>query len=105
MAKNKRDDKKARREQEKAEREAAKATELAAEARRRGVLIGIPILALLTAAALHWGFALTQFAGATLLAGALIWLVVALGFLGSAIPPKNRARASAIDFGNQGRGQ
>ncbi|MCS6799108.1 MAG: hypothetical protein NZ898_11370 [Myxococcota bacterium] len=68
------------------------------------VLSAIPGVALAGAAGLHFGLDEPQLAGATLLAGALLWLTLGLFFLGSNIQPRTRTRPAALDFGNQGRG-
>jgi cation transport ATPase len=104
MSKANREDKKARREREKAEQEEDRAANELRRKRWRAVLIGIPAVAVSGSAVLHFALDESQLAGAILLAGALLWLMVGLFFLGSAIQPKQRTRASALDYGNQGRG-
>ncbi|MBW2465374.1 MAG: hypothetical protein JRH11_27250 [Deltaproteobacteria bacterium] len=85
--------------------------ELAAQAkaetearRRRGRIISasVPVVFLGLAAAAYWGLENPSLAGVTLLGGAGIWLLLALGFLGSGIAPRDRDKAGSIDFGNRG---
>jgi len=82
----------------KAELEAARKR---TEGLRRIVLAGILVLTGAAAAVSYWVFDEPRLAGASLLAGALIWLMVALGFLGSAVRPRDRNRAGSIDYGNK----
>jgi hypothetical protein len=65
------------------------------------VVAVIPIAALGAAAGLYYGMESPSLAGAALLGGALIWLMVGLGFLGSNVRPRDRHRAGSIDFGNR----
>lgn len=69
--------------------------------RRRVIVIAIPILTA-AAAATSW-FYLEQPAltGAAVLAGAMAWLFVGLGFIGSDVTPRDRIRAGSIDFGRK----
>lgn len=100
MGKAKREEKKSKKQNRELEREAAIA-EARAQRRRRVVVASIPILSLAAAAGAYWGLEEPSVAGATLLGGALLWLMVGLGFLGSAVRPRDRHRAGSIDFGNR----
>jgi hypothetical protein len=88
------------------DRELAKEAQAQAEARlRRGRIINIatPCVFIVAAAGFYWGLDNPSLAGATLLGGALIWLMVGLGFVGSQVSPRDRDRAGSIDFGNSRR--
>ncbi len=102
MGKAKRQAKKDR----KKNKELAEQERRAIEARiKRGRMINaaIPLIFLALAAGAYWGLGNPSLAGATLLGGALIWLMVGLGFIGSQVSPRDRDRAGSIDFGNSRR--
>ena len=67
--------------------------------RARIINLSIPVVFLALAAGFYWGLDNPSLAGATLLGGALIWLMVGLGFIGSQVAPRDRDRAGSIDFG------
>lgn len=100
MGKAKREEKKAKKKNRELE-----AQERAAEERarriRKIIVTAIPIIALGLAAGLYYGLESPSLAGAALLGGALFWLMVGLGFLGSNVRPRDRHRAGSIDFGNR----
>lgn len=87
-------------------KELAEQERQAAEARlKRGRMINmaIPVVFIAAAAGCYWGLDNPSLAGATLLGGALIWLMVGLGFIGSQVNPRDRDKAGSIDFGNSKR--
>ncbi len=93
----------------KAKKDRKKNKELAEQERReaearikraRIINAAIPIVFLALAAGAYWGLNNPSLAGATLLGGALIWLMVGLGFIGAQVAPRDRDRAGSIDFGN-----
>jgi hypothetical protein len=100
MGKARRDDKKARKKNRELEAEARAAQERA-QRRRRIIIAAVPIVALAVAAGVYFGLDEPSLAGAALLGGALVWLMVGLGFLGSSVQPRDRHRAGSIDFGNR----
>jgi hypothetical protein len=75
----------------------------ARQKRARIVNVAIPVVFIAVAAGFYWGLDKPSLAGATLLGGALIWLMVGLGFIGSQVSPRDRDRAGSIDFGNRRR--
>ena len=53
--------------------------------------------------AAYFAFDSRSMAGAIALGGAMIWLLVGLGYLGGSVKPKDRGRAGSIDFGQRRR--
>jgi hypothetical protein len=51
--------------------------------------------------ALYFGAKSTQAAAAVGVLGVVVWLAVALGSLGSTVPPRDSTRGGAIDFGKR----
>ena len=98
MGKAMREKKKAR----KADKAIAEAEQLELERkhkRRLALVVAVPVLSGLAAAAAAWGYDRPSLAGAILLGGALVWLAVGLSFIGAQVPRRNRGRAGSIDFG------
>jgi hypothetical protein len=105
MGRAKRADKKARREARRTEEaaafEAADQAKLRARQTRRAIVIGIPVLTLLTAGVLYFVFDEATLAGAALLIGAVIFFGVGLATLGASVQPRQRRGAGSINFGNR----
>ena len=97
--KKRKSEKKARRDAEKAAELAAAAAFASAQARRRKILAAIPVIAGGIAAFLAWGVKDSRLAGVVLLIGGLLFLLVALGTIGSAVTPRDRLKSGSIDFG------
>jgi len=100
MGKARRAEKKARKEDRSLEAEDT-VRQIKAARRRRIVLLVVPVVTLAAAAVCLWEFDLAQVAGAVMLGGFVVWLMLLLGFLGSSIPPRGRSRAGSIDFGSR----
>lgn len=98
-------DKKAEKAERRAEQEALERMAQADAARKRNVLLAIPALMVALASGAWFGLNDRSLAAGVLFAGMVIWLMVALGFLGSAIPPKDRLRANDISYGTKNRRQ
>jgi hypothetical protein len=60
-----------------------------------------PVLVGLLAIGLWLGAKSARAAAITGALGAIVWLTLALGSLGSQVPPRDRNRAGAIDFGKR----
>ena len=71
--------------------------------RRRAIVALIPMLTIVAAVTAYIGFDSRSIAGAIALGGAMIWLLVGLGYLGGAVRPRDRTRAGSIDFGQRKR--
>lgn len=69
--------------------------------RNRIIMAVIPVVFGGAAAVSAFQLERRSLAGAILLAGAMLWLMVALGFVGGQVKPKDRGRAGSIDFGNR----
>ena len=105
MGKAKREAKRARRqargtEAEQAFLEAERAAERARR-RRKIALLAVPALAAAVAGGLYFGLDDGQAAGIALLLGVILFFLVGLGALGSAVPVRDRDRAGSIDFGSR----
>ncbi len=58
-----------------------------------------PVVIVAGAVALYFGAGSSQGAAIVMVLGLIIWLAVALGNLGAQVPPRDRTRPSAIEFG------
>jgi len=103
MAKNKgkKSDKKARKEAERAAREEAERLAKAAAAKRKRILLAIPVLTAAAAAGAYFALENERLVGISVLIGGLLWLMVALGAVGGSIKPRDRLRSGSIDFGTR----
>jgi hypothetical protein len=72
---------------------------------RRGRIVNttVPLVFGALAAGAYWGLDNPSLAGATLLGGAVVWLMLVLGFLGAQVKPRDRDKAGSIDFGHKRR--
>ncbi|MDD9972088.1 MAG: hypothetical protein OXR73_37930 [Myxococcales bacterium] len=95
-----RSDKQRRKEQKRAEKEARAAAERAAAQRRKWVLAGILLVTVGVAVSNQLLGGPRIALGATLLVGTAAFLAVALGALGASVKPRDRTKASNIDYGN-----
>jgi hypothetical protein len=68
---------------------------------RRWVLGALPLLTFSLAAVWYWGLNDPQACGITLLLGGILFLMVALGTLGSGVQARDRHRSGSIDFGRR----
>jgi len=71
------------------------------KARARKFLVGFPMLVAVAAAVVYMLARSGQAAAGTAAIGALVWLAVGLGQLGSSVPPRDVVRPGAIDFGKR----
>ena len=100
MGKAKREAKKARKKDKTIEaRERADAER--ARKKRRIIVLLIPVLTAAVALTFWLGLEMPSLAGATLLGGAVLWLMVELGYVGAGVPPRDRSKAGSIDYGNR----
>jgi hypothetical protein len=67
--------------------------------KRRAVIIAVPVLTAAAAAAVWFGLESESGAGAVILGGIVVWLLVGLGYLGGSVRPRDRRGAGSIDFG------
>lgn len=98
--------KKTKREKRREERDEAleqdRVAKEAFEERRRRYRIAaavLPIVALAAAIGVYFATDDKQLAGLTGMVGVGIWVPLFLGAIGSQVPPRDRTRAGAIDFG------
>ena len=94
----------ARKERAQASRESKKLAEQALQRRRlvrKRLLLGTAVVTLAAASVSYWVLDDQRLLGVTLLVGAVLFLVFALGALGAEVPPRNRARSGSIDFGTR----
>ncbi len=94
----------ARKERAQASKEAKKQAELALQQRRlfrKRLLLGTAVLTLLAASVSYWVLEDQRLMGVTLLVGAVLFLVFALGALGAEVRPRDRGRSGSIDFGTR----
>jgi putative Mn2+ efflux pump MntP len=89
-------DKQAEREARRAEKEMNQEVIERAERRKRIIMLAIPVLIGLAAAGAGFGLKNKGMAGAILLTGLITWLMVALGFIGSTITPRDRIAVSRM---------
>lgn len=100
MGKAKREAKKARREnKELLEQQRVEMERL--RKRRRILVAAVPVVTGAIAAGLWFGLESGPLTGAALLGGAVVWLLMGLGYLGAGVSPRDRDRAGSIDFGNR----
>ena len=102
--KHKNEAKAARKERARAAKEAKKQAEEEARfalMRRRQISGVIGVLTLAIAVLCYWVLEDRQLTGVVLLVGSILFLMYALSAIGAAVKPKDRNRASAIDFGNR----
>lgn len=69
--------------------------------RRRGVLVGVPLVTLLAAASLYFGLDDGRAAGVVLLLGIVVFFLFGLSSIGASVQPRDRERAGSIDFGSR----
>ena len=62
-----------------------------------------PVVIAVCAIAVYFGFKSAQGAAIVTVFGAVIWLAVGLGNLGSSVPPRDASRGGAIEFGKPTR--
>lgn len=99
--KTKKESKRERREQEAAERAALEAER---QKRLRWMRIAVAVIPLVAAGAGFGVWGLTDDArlgGLIGLVGVAIWILTLLAMIGASVPPRERTRASSIDFGNK----
>ncbi|MCA9583136.1 MAG: hypothetical protein KC416_15160, partial [Myxococcales bacterium] len=88
--------------QQRAEEEAEqRALEEARRKKRSVVVYSLPVVILAGAAAANYAFEMPKLSGGILLVGAIVWLMVALGFVGASVKPRDRNRAGSIDYGRK----
>ncbi len=92
-------EKEARREAE-AQHAAAMAV---AKAKQRRLLVAIPVLTAIAASTFAFAIDGSRLAGVSILVGGLVFLLVALGGLGSSVTPRDRLKSGSIDFGSGDR--
>jgi hypothetical protein len=61
----------------------------------------VPVVTLAGALTAFFYFDSSSIAGAITIGGALVWLLLGLGYLGGDIEPRDRTRAGSIDFGQR----
>lgn len=93
--------KKEQREAERAQRAQAQALQQRLNFRRRVIVTAIPVLTAAAAATSWFVLENKPATGAVILGGAMIWLLAGLGFIASAVPPRDRIKAGSIDFGRK----
>ena len=104
MAKKQSEQRQARKERQKAAKEARREVEVQARRRRRmqmRLAAGVAVLTLAVAAVCYWVLENRQLMGVTLLIGGVLFLLFALGTLGSGVQPRDRTRAGSIDYGKR----
>ena len=69
--------------------------------KHRMVVIAVPIVTAAAAAGVWFGMESESMAGAVILGGMVVWLLVGLGYLGGSVRPRGRKGAGAIDFGSR----
>ena len=65
------------------------------------LLRGLPVLIASAGLILYFGLNSERAAAITVVAGTIGWLTLALSTLGSQVPPRDRLRGGAIDFGRR----
>ena len=104
MAKKTNERRQARRERAKEAKEARKEAEARVRRRRRRqaqLAAMVAVLTLALAAVCYWVLDNRQLMGVTLLIGGVLFLLLALGTLGSGVQPRDRMRAGSIDYGKR----
>ena len=102
MGKVRREDRRARREEAKRLEQEAAERQKKAHARLRFWVAFVPALTLVVAVVSYLVLQSKQLTGVAVLVGALVWLPVSIGYLGSRVSPRDRKSAGSIDFGNRG---
>lgn len=97
--KEKKQSKKELRAQRKAEEEAFEREMERLMRRRRVIVTAIPLLTVAIAAGLYWGMNEPRLTGFAILGGAIVWLLVATGVVGSTVPKRDRLAAGNISYG------
>ncbi len=101
--KDKKQSKKELRAQRKAEDEAQQ-QELDRLMRRRRVIVTlVPLLTAAVAGGLYWGLEERRLTGFAILVGAIVWLLVATGVVGSTVRPRDRLQAGNINYGTSSK--
>ena len=72
---------------------------MVARQKQRRLMIAIPLLTAGAVAGCWFGLNDKRLVGVSILVGGLIFLMVALGSLGSAVTPRDRLKSGSIDFG------
>lgn len=91
-----------KREKKAAENAAQAAAEEAARIagqKQRRLMVAIPILTAAAVAGCWFGLGDKRLVGVSILVGGLIFLMVALGSIGSSVTPRDRLKSGSIDFG------
>jgi fatty acid desaturase len=101
MANDKKVTKREQRLARKAKDEQATQDAVRKSARRRILLIAVPLATLVIALGLYQIPSARSTAGLTLLGGFLLWLAVALGTMGGGVSARDRGSAGAIDYGKR----
>jgi hypothetical protein len=65
------------------------------------MLRGLPVLIAIAGGVLYFALNSERAAAITVVAGTIGWLTLALSTLGSQVPPRDRLRGGAIDFGRR----
>lgn len=99
--KSKSAERKAKREEERRLKKEFEEAQAKLAERRRRILIAIPLLTAGIAAFCWFGLEDRRLVGVTALIGGLVFLMVALGAIGSSVPPRDRMRSGSIDFGTR----
>ncbi len=99
---------KASKAERRAEREAKRAAKAEAErlaqeaaARRKRLMVAIPVLGLVVAGVGRFALDDDRVVGFSILVGFLLFLGVSLAGLGGSVQPRDGSRAGSIDFGNR----
>lgn len=84
---------------ENAAQAAAEEAALIASTKQRRLMVAIPLLTAALAAACWFGLGDKRLVGVSILVGGLVFLLVALGSIGSSVTPRDRLKSGSIDFG------
>lgn len=103
--KEKKQSKKELRAQRKAEDEALQREVERSMRRRRVIITVIPLITVAIAAGLYWGLEEPRLTGFAILGGAIVWLLVATGVVGSSVRPRDRLAAGNISYGTSDKKQ
>lgn len=98
-SKEKKLSKKEKKAAENAAREAAEEAARIAGEKQKRMMLAIPVFTAAAAAGCWFGLGDKQLVGVSLLIGGLVFLMVALGSIGSSVTPRDRLKSGSIDFG------
>ena len=84
---------------ENAARELAEEAARVAAQKQRRLMVVIPLLTAAAAAGCWFGLGDKRLVGVSILIGGLVFLMVALGSIGSSVTPRDRLKSGSIDFG------